>query len=75
MNKLIPGALFSKRDAKEQRIRMAERGLKTTGEPDDCRDHVHAWDRAAEGFRKNDPTGRKLAELLKKTGAKLTKGQ
>ncbi|MFA6273432.1 MAG: hypothetical protein WC673_03015 [Candidatus Paceibacterota bacterium] len=64
MNKLIPSALFSAGDAKEQKIRMVRRGKKPVGEPDDCRDQTHIWDRAAEGFRKHDPTGRKLAELL-----------
>jgi len=65
MNKLIPSALFSVRDAKEQRIRMVKRGEKPVGEPDDCRGHTCDWDRAAEGLRKHDPTGRKLAKLLK----------
>ena len=65
MNKLIHGARFSPRDAKEQRARMVERGEQPVGEPDDCRDHAKDWDRAAEGLRKYDPSGRKLAELLK----------
>lgn len=65
MNKLIRGARFSPRDAKEQRARMAEHGKQPVGEPDDCRDHTKDWDRAAEGFRKHDPSGRKLAELFK----------
>ena len=65
MRKLIRSALFSPRDAREQRIRMAERGQQPVGEPDDVRDYAHVWDRAAEALHKNDPDGRKMAQLLK----------
>ena len=63
MNKLVPGARFSVRDAREQRLRQARRnGHFPNG---DVRSTTGAWTRAAEAFEKNDPTGSKVAELLK----------
>ena len=66
VNKLIREAHFSARSAREQRTRMRLRGEKLIGEPSDVRDTTRVWDRAAEGFRKHDPDGRKLAKLLSK---------
>ncbi len=64
MNKIMRTALFSKRDAQEQRIRDRKQGLKRPSEPDDVRVSPNDWNRAAEGFRRHDPTGEKLAKLL-----------
>ncbi len=69
MNKLIPSALFSVHDAREQRYRDAKRdGTLPHG---DVRDASNSWDRAARGFRVYDPAMRKIAALLiraKRTG-------
>lgn len=68
MNKLIPTALFSSRDAEEQRLREAMQAY-DEGHPlhGDCTNYSRCWDNAAEGFRRNDPDGRKLAELLRRS--------
>ena len=55
MNKLIPGAKFSVRSAREQRLRAKIRGEVNDG----------SWDRAVAGFRRHDPTGRKFRALFK----------
>ena len=62
MNKLIPGAKLSVRSAREQRLRA-----KIRGEIDDVdfRRLDNLWDRAADGFRRYDPTGRKFRALFK----------
>ncbi|HWX18705.1 MAG TPA: hypothetical protein VN578_02250 [Candidatus Binatia bacterium] len=67
MNKVISTALFSARDAKEQRIR-AKRSVDAISHPQgtgDIRRVETSWDRAAEGFRKQDPAGTKLAALVR----------
>lgn len=64
MRKLISGAYFNPRDAREQRYRMAIRGEKPVGEPDDLRDYSKAWDRAADGLIRQDPAGTMLRELF-----------
>lgn len=66
MNKLVPGALFSKRAAEEQRLRM-HKHVDAVPRPEgvtDVRSVEASWSRAARGFRKNDPDGRKLARLF-----------
>lgn len=68
MNKLVRGALYSTRAAEEQRER-ARRRVDAVHLPEgvtDVRKSEAAWDRAAEGFRKNDPDGSKLASLFPK---------
>jgi len=65
MNKLVPSALFSPRDAEEQRIRDLASGRRRAGEPGDARDSTNAWDRGAAGFRRNDLAGTKLAALCR----------
>ena len=62
MNKLIPSALFSARDAKEQIIRDAKHSGRFPFH--DVRKVDDDWDRVAEGFRKYDPAGRKMADLI-----------
>ena len=53
--------LFDARDAKEQRIRDLKRGIRQNG---DARLHP-SWDRIAVAMREFDPSGSKLAQLLK----------
>jgi hypothetical protein len=68
MNRLIPGALFNPRAAKEQRLVQTQQDARTGvySSPDDLRDDSYDWAKAAEGFRKYDPDLSKLAKLLKK---------
>jgi hypothetical protein len=66
MNKLIPGARFSARAAREQRLR-AQRQPDAVTFPQgatDVRQSQTIWSRAAEALHREDPDGRKLAELL-----------
>lgn len=67
MNKLIPGAYFSVRDAREQRLRAQIRDGQSgvISEPYDCVNYSD-WSRVAEAFREYDPDGSKLAELFLK---------
>jgi len=62
MNKLIPGARYSEREAKEHWLRARIRGENSS--PEDLRRVENTWDRVAEGFRKADPRGTKLASLF-----------
>lgn len=58
MNKLIPGALFSVRAAREQRL-LADI------HPYSCNICSDAgWERATNGFERLDPMGRILATLM-----------
>lgn len=57
MNKLITGALFSSRLAVAKRRRNDFRARK-------IKQGMTLWERAADGFEKNDPDGTKLAGLL-----------
>ena len=69
MNKVISAALFTVRDAKEQRLR-ARRSVDAVRHLEDVADVRRietSWDRAAEGFRKNDPAGSKLAAIIRTT--------
>lgn len=69
MNKLVRGALFSTRAAEEQRER-ARRRVDAVHLPEgvtDVRKTEAVWDRAAEGFRKHDPDGSKLADVFPRT--------
>jgi hypothetical protein len=64
MNRLIPGALFSKRAAEEQMLRERELGVMRPGSHRDVSDQTSLGSRAAKGFRKHDPDGRKSAKLF-----------
>jgi hypothetical protein len=68
MNKVIAAALFTVRDAREQRIR-ARRSVDAVPHPEDVSDVrriENSWDRAAKGFRAHDPGGTKVGALLRK---------
>jgi hypothetical protein len=60
MSKVILTALFSARDARK-RVGAAHYSRDVV----DVRRVETSWDRAAEGFRKQDPTGAKLAALVR----------
>lgn len=66
MNRLIPGVLFSARAAREQRRRAREMG--DNPYPGDVRDVGDKWIRAAQGFRKYDPDGRRIGLLFNDEG-------
>jgi len=62
MNKLIPGALFSTRAAREQRLREHIHNPNHHNQKSPGTDN--AWLRAADGFNQNDPDGTKLNEMF-----------
>lgn len=67
LNKLVPGARYSSRAAREQRYRERVRAYSEGRIIDrDCTNYSTIWGRAAEALQKNDPTGSKLAALLQK---------
>lgn len=68
MDRLIPGALFSPRAAREQRLRqtLQEDRIGIYTEPDDVRDYSSCYDRVSDALYQNDPSGSKLSELLSK---------
>jgi hypothetical protein len=68
MNKLVPGALFSSRAATALREKLNDESAGNNPrlpQPDHDTRILDRGALAAEGFRKHDPDGSKLAKLFK----------
>lgn len=63
MNILIPGTLFSSRAARVRRLELFKERMSNLP-PRKITQGMAPWERAADGFERNDPDGTKLAELL-----------